>query len=66
MYTELDEIAENIFNALSESTIEHLRFSRPRIRALGIRALVAGQLYDETQATIDGVAEALTALIRQA
>lgn len=58
MYSELDEVAENIFSALSESTIEHLRFSRP-----SIRALVAGQLYDETQSTIDGVAESLKRLL---
>lgn len=58
MYSELDEVAQNIFDALSESTIDYLRFNAPRIRLLVIE-----QMGEETQSIIDGVTESLTALI---
>ena len=61
MYSELDEVAQNIFDALSESTIAYLRFNAPRIRTLVIE-----QMGEESQSIIDGVTESLTALIKQA
>lgn len=58
MYSECEEVAENIFSVLTESTIKYLQFSNARIRVL-----VSEQMQDESDTIINNVTESLTRLI---